>query len=194
MISSYVINRSEETSRGAPYAMQPPIVDTHLHLVYRDRLRYPWLAGVASLNRDFDYETYAAEARRCGVTDALHMEVDVEPDDIELETRNVEDLAGQPQSLLRGAISSCRPEDDDFPAFLDRQLADPFVKGFRRVLHVAPDDLSESVTFRANIKRLAEAARPFDLCVRPDQIGKAIALADLAPSVQFVLDHCGVPA
>ena len=42
--------------------MQLPIVDTHLHLVYRDRLRYPWLAGVASLNRDFAYETYAVEA------------------------------------------------------------------------------------------------------------------------------------
>ena len=81
-----------------------------------------------------------------------------------------------------------------FPAFLDRQLANPFVKGFRRVLHVVPDDLSEGATFRANIKRLAGAVRPFDLCVRPDQIDKAIALADCAPSVQFVLDHCGVPA
>ena len=45
-----------------------------------------------------------------------------------------------------------------------------------------PDDLSEGATFRANIRRLAGAARPFDLCVRPDQIDKAIALADLAPS------------
>ena len=98
------------------------------------------------------------------------------------------------ETLLRGAISACRPEDDGFPAFLERQLADPFVKGFRRVLHVVPDDFSEGATFRANIKRLAAAARPFDLCVRPDQIDKAIALADLAPSVQFVLDHCGVPA
>ena len=174
--------------------MQTPIIDTHLHLIYRDRLRYPWLAGVAPLNRDFPYETYAVEARRCGITDAIHMEVDVAPDDIEAETRNVEDLARRPESLLRGAISSCRPEDDSFPAFLDRQLADPFVKGFRRVLHVVPDDLSEGATFRANIKRLAGTARPFDLCVRPDQIDKAIALADLAPSVQFVLDHCGVPA
>ena len=174
--------------------MQTPIIDTHLHLIYRDRLRYPWLAGVAPLNRDFLYETYAVEARRCGVSDALHMEVDVAPDDIEAETRNVEDLARQPGSLLRGAISSCRPEDDGFPAFLDRQLADLFVKGFRRVLHVVPDELSEGATFRANIKRLAGASRPFDLCVRLDQIDKAIALADLAPSVQFVLDHCGVPA
>ena len=174
--------------------MPTPIIDTHLHLIYRDRLRYPWLAGFAPLNRDFPYETYALEARRSGITDALHMEVDVAPDEIEAETRNVEKLAGQPQSLLRGAISACRPEDDGFPAFLDRQLADPFVKGFRRVLHVVPDDLSEGTTFRANLKRLSGASRPFDLCVRPDQIDKAIALADLAPSVQFVLDHCGVPA
>lgn len=174
--------------------MQTPIVDTHLHLIYRDRLRYPWLADIAPLNRDFTYETYAVEARRCGVSDALHMEVDVAPDDIEAETRNVEDLAGRSQSLLRGVISSCRPEDDGFLAFLDRQLADPFVKGFRRVLHVVPDDLSEGAAFRANIKLLAGGALPFDLCVRPDQIDKAIALADLAPSVQFVLDHCGVPA
>lgn len=174
--------------------MQTPIIDTHLHLIYREKLSYPWLSDVAPLNRDFSYETYAVEARRCGVTDALHMEVDVAPGDIEAETRNVEDLAGRPQSLLRGAISACRPEDDGFPAFLDRQLADPFVKGFRRVLHVVPDGLSEGTTFRANIRRLAGASLPFDLCVRPDQIDKAIALADVAPSVQFVLDHCGVPA
>ena len=173
--------------------MQLPIIDTHLHLIYRARLSYPWLAGVAALDRDFAYETYAAEARRCGITDALHMEVDVAPDAIEAETRIVEDLATRPGSLLRGAISSCRPEDEGFPAFLERQLANPFVRGFRRVLHVVPDELSEQPAFRANIKRLAAASRPFDLCVRPDQIDKAIALADLAPSVQFVLDHCGVP-
>ena len=174
--------------------MQTPIIDTHLHLIYRDRLSYPWLADIAPLNRDFSYETYAAEARRCGVSDAIHMEVDVAQADIEAETRNVEDLARSPATLLRGAISACRPEDDGFPAFLDRQVADPFVKGFRRVLHGVPEDLSEGATFRANVKRLAAAARPFDLCVRPDQIDKAIALADLGPSVQFVLDHCGVPA
>jgi predicted TIM-barrel fold metal-dependent hydrolase len=174
--------------------MQTPIIDTHLHLIDRGRLSYPWLSGVRALDRDFSYETYAVEARRCGVTDVLHMEVDVATEDIEAETRNVEDLAARPEALLRGAISACRPEDESFPGFLDRQLANPFVKGFRRVLHVVPDDLSEGATFRANIKRLAAASRPFDLCVRPDQIDKAIALADLAPSEQFVLDHCGVPA
>ena len=171
-----------------------PIVDTHLHLIDRERLRYPWLAGIARLDRDFSYETYALEAQRCGITDVLHMEVDVAPDDIEAETRNVARLASQPGSILRGAVSSCRPEDRGFPAFLERQVADPFVKGFRRVLHVVPDEMSEGALFRENLRRLAGTSRPFDLCVRPDQIDKAIALADLAPDVQFVLDHCGVPA
>ena len=175
-------------------AMQTPIIDTHLHLIYRDRLSYPWLADVAALDRDFHYETYAVEARRCGVTDALHMEVDVAPGDIEAETRNVAALALKNGGLLRGAISSCRPEEDGFPAFLERQLADPFVRGFRRVLHVVPDDISERPLFRDNLRRLTGAGRPFDLCVRPDQIDKAMALADAAPELQFVLDHCGVPA
>ncbi len=174
--------------------MQTPIIDTHLHLLYRDRLSYPWLAGVAALDRDFHYETYAAEARRCGITDALHMEVDVALSDIEAETRNVADLALESGSLIRGAISACRPEDDGFLGFLERQLGNPFVKGFRRVLHVVPDDLSERPQFRDNLRRLAGAGRPFDLCVRPDQIDKAIGLADAAPGLQFVLDHCGVPA
>lgn len=173
--------------------MLPAIVDTHLHLIYPDRLSYPWLAGFAPLNREFSHETYAAEARRCGVTDMLHMEVDVADADIERESLNVAALAAEPGSLLRGAISACRPEDAAFPAFLERQRANPVVKGFRRVLHVVPDDLSEGVMFRDNLKRLAGTALPFDLCVRPDQIGKAIALADLAPDAQFVLDHCGVP-
>ncbi len=170
------------------------ILDTHLHLIDRGALSYPWLAGVPALNRDFLLERYRQEAFRCGVGGALHMEVDVAEGDMEAETRHVEALARRAASPVRGAISACRPERPDFPAFLERQLADPFVKGFRRVLHVVPDEVSLSPTFRANFGRLAGTGRPFDLCVRPDQIDKAIALADVCPDVQFVLDHCGAPA
>lgn len=167
------------------------IIDTHLHLVYRDRLSYPWLTAAAALDRDARYERYAAEARRCGVTGALHMEVDVAEPDIEAETRNVQDLVIEGAALIRGAISACRPENPDFPAFLERALGNPFLKGFRRVLHVVPDEMSERPLFRENLGRLSGAGRPFDLCVRPDQLDRAIALADACPDVPFVLDHCG---
>src|SRR6202012_6038259 len=79
-------------------------------------------------------------------------------------------------------------------AYLERALADPFVKGFRRVLHVVPDDLSEGTHFRENLKRLSGTRLTFDFCVLPHQIQKAIALVDLNPNIQFILDHCGVPA
>ena len=167
------------------------IIDAHLHLLYRDRLSYPWLAGVAALDRDARYERYAEEARRCGVTGALHMEADVAEPDIEVETQTIKALARDGATLVRGAISACRPESPDFPAFLERTLDDPFVKGFRRVLHVVPDGLSERPIFRENLRRLSRSNRTFDLCVRPDQLDRAIALVDACPDVAFVLDHCG---
>lgn len=169
------------------------IVDTHLHLIYRDRLSYPWLAGVPALDADFTQEAYAREARRVGIGAALHMEVDVAETDIARESAMVEALAKEEGSLLVGAIAACRPEAPGFPAYLDEVLANRFVRGFRRVLHVVPDDLSEGVLFRENIKRLAGTGLNFDLCVLPHQIEKAVALADLAPDISFVLDHCGVP-
>lgn len=169
------------------------IIDTHLHLIDKSALNYPWLAGVPALDRDFLYATYAAEAKRVGVAASLHMEVDVDPAEIELETREVARLAGEPGSLLKGAIAACRPEDEGFAAYLERQEENAFVKGFRRVLHVVTDDLSEQPLFRENVKRLSGTRFTFDLCVLPHQIPKAIALADLAPDVQFILDHCGVP-
>ncbi len=169
------------------------IVDTHLHLIYRDRLCYPWLANVPPLHADFTQALYAREARRLGIVAALHMEVDVAEDDIPRETEMVRALSGEAGSLLVGAIAACRPENPDFPAYLETVLANPFVRGFRRVLHVVPDDASEGALFRENIRRLAGTGLNFDLCVLPHQIEKAIALADLAPDVSFVLDHCGVP-
>jgi predicted TIM-barrel fold metal-dependent hydrolase len=169
------------------------IIDTHLHIVDQAALHYPWLASAPALNRDFSYEDYAREAKRAGISDTLHMEVDVDPADIEAETAYVAGKAGVAGSLLRGCIAACRPENADFPAYLERQKANPFIKGFRRVLHVMPDELSEGGLFRENIKRLAGTGLPFDLCVLPRQLPKAMALVDLAPDVQFVLDHCGVP-
>ncbi len=170
------------------------LIDTHLHLIDRSVLSYPWLSGVPALDHDFLYAAYQLEARRCGIAGALHMEVDVAEGDIQRETEIVRGLSQVQGSLLMGAIAACRPESKDFAAYLEAQLTDPFVKGFRRVLHVMPDELSESALFRENIRRMSGSRLTFDLCVLPHQIGKAAALVDLAPDVSFVLDHCGVPA
>lgn len=169
------------------------IVDTHLHVIDRSALEYPWLAGVKPLDRDWIFDEYERDARRAGISQTLHMEVDVEPTRIEDETRYVTALAARPDSLIVGAIASCRPEEDGFPDYLDRLRTGALVKGLRRVLHVMPDELSEQPVFRRNLKLLGGTGLTFDLCVLPRQLDKAAALADLAPDVTFILDHCGVP-
>jgi len=169
------------------------LFDTHLHLIYKDRLTYPWLDDVEALNRDNRFEDYNRDAARLGITGCLHMEVDVAEDMIEAETEVMADLIAEPESLMRGVISSCRPESDSFADFLERNAANPNVKGFRRVLHVVPDDVSTTTIFRDNVRRLGDTGLTFDLCVAARQLDLAKDLVDHCPDVTFILDHCGVP-
>ncbi|WP_306755296.1 amidohydrolase family protein [Paracoccus actinidiae] len=168
------------------------IFDTHLHLIDRKRLRYPWLGDVPALDCDWSLAEYQAIARRIGITDALHMEVDVAETDIAAETAWVAEMMTQPGSLIRGAISAARPEFPSFASWLE-SVDRTIVKGVRRVLHVMPDDLSQQPLFRDNIRRLGPAGLTFDLCVQARQLLLGIALADAAPDTIFILDHCGVP-
>jgi predicted TIM-barrel fold metal-dependent hydrolase len=165
------------------------IIDTHCHLIYRDRLRYPWLASVPGLDRDFQLPDYLAQASAAGVTDILHMEVDVAEADMENETAFVSGL----DPRIIGVIAPCRPEAPDFPAYLDRIAARSKVRGLRRVLHVQPDALPQAPIFASNLRRLATHHLTFDFCVQARQLPIAIGLAQQCPDVQFVLDHCGNP-
>jgi predicted TIM-barrel fold metal-dependent hydrolase len=170
--------------------MPIPITDTHLHLVYLDRFSYPWLGGAPALNRDFTLETYRPQAEAAGITRSIHMEVDVAEADQMRETDFVTALGGS----VVAAISSCRPESQDFPAQLEKLAANPKVKGLRRILHTSPDALSQAPLFTDNLKRLAAHRLSFDLCVLARQLPLALRIARACPDVQFILDHCGVPA
>lgn len=165
------------------------IVDTHLHLIYLDKFSYPWLTRFPPLNRQWDWPSYWAEAQALGIEAALHMEVDVPEREIEDETRFV--LGIDPHVV--GAISNARPEQIDFPRHLERIVAEPRIRGIRRLLQDDPDDLSTGEVFRANIRRLAAHDLVFDICAQARQLPIAHALAAACPRVQFVLDHCGNP-
>jgi predicted TIM-barrel fold metal-dependent hydrolase len=166
------------------------IVDTHLHLVYPDRFHYPWLADVPAIRRPFTVEDYWREAEPLGIDAALHMEVDVAPEDRERETRFV---AGDLHPRLVGAVAAARPEEDGFPAELERLAAVAGVRGVRRILHTQPDELSQAPRFAENLRRLATVGLSFDLCVLARQLPIGRDLAARCPEVRFVLDHCGVP-
>jgi len=167
----------------------PKLIDTHCHLIYRQRLNYPWLQQLPPLDRDFMLEDYLAQARASGVTDVVYMEVDVEESQLEAEVAFAQGLGDS----LSAIVAGCRPESTGFPAYLDDIAAQPRVKGLRRVLHTQPDDLMQQKRFVTNLRRLSRHGLTFDLCVRADQLPIARALVEKCPDVQFVLDHCGNP-
>ena len=169
------------------------LFDTHLHLIYPERLSYPWLEAVPTLNVPSTFALYSQKAKRIGISGCLHMEVDVDPLQIHQETDLLTELMAEPNSILRGAISAARPESVGFGKFLEDAKHNKTIKGFRRVLHTQDDALSQSQTFRKNIKRLSNTGLTFDLCILPHQLPIIADLIDFCPDVTFILDHCGVP-
>ena len=167
-------------------------IDTHQHLIYRARFGYEWTADIEPLaTGDFTLEDYRALTQGKGIARTIFMEVGVDDADYRAEARFISGLAGM--NGICGQIASCRPEEDHgFEAWLEecRQLD---VVGYRRILHIMPDELSRSHTFRANLAKIGAAGLPFDLCVLARQLPLAIELARALPDQQFVLDHCGVP-
>ncbi len=169
------------------------LIDTHVHLIDRQRLSYPWLDNVQALNHDASYVDYLRNCKQLGIDQSLHMEVNVAEDQMESESLFIKELMEQSGSQLTGAIAACCPENDDFPSYLERQQSRAWIKGFRRVLHVVDDELSRGKQFRQHLALLSNTDYVFDICARADQLPIIVELIDALPDIQFVLDHCGVP-
>ena len=168
------------------------LIDTHQHLILRDRIGYGWTAGVPALaSIDFTVADYVGLTARRGVVGTIFMETGVDDADYRTEARLVAGLVGQAGML--GQIASCRPEDDaGFDAWLDECSA-LHVVGYRRILHEISDDVSQTATFQRNLAKIGKLGLPFDLCFLARQLGVARALAMACDNQVLVLDHCGVP-
>jgi len=168
------------------------LIDTHLHLIARDLFGYGWTKGIAALAEgDFligEAQSLAGDRVRAWV----FMEAAVDDAFVEEEARWVRGLmAAEPR--LAGQIASCRPETDEGFADWIAKADELGIVGYRRVLHVVDDAVSQGETFRANVRRIGQAGRVFDICVLARQLPIARDLALACPDVSFVLDHCGVP-
>lgn len=168
-------------------------IDSHLHLIFPERLRYPWLSGVPALDgRAFTLEDYREAAEGTGITGTVFVEVDVHPDDAADEARQVCRLSEDPSNRILGVVAAAFPESPDFHAQLDA-IAHPALKGIRRVLHTQDDSLSRDSDFRKHVASLGPRGLSFDMCVLARQLPVAIELADACPETRLLLDHCGVP-
>ncbi len=168
------------------------IIDTHQHLWDLQMFPYSWCAGAQALDRSFLLDEYIEAAAGTGIAKTVFVECDVDSPHSFGEAMHIQRLSeGNP--LIGGIVASARPEQDDFEGQLDQLLKLPKLRGLRRVLHVVPDEISQSGRFVDNIRRLGNHQLTFDVCVLSRQLPLATALVDECPATQFILDHCGVP-
>lgn len=173
-----------------------PLLDTHQHLIYRDRFRYSWADSIPALSAgNFALSDYRSAAAETGVTRTLFMETGVDDDCWQEEARYMLSLADDPANNIVGVVAGCRPETDagSFDAWLDELAPSTAVVGFRRILHVEPDELSATENFVRNVRELGKRGKTFDMCFLERQLPRAVALARACDDTRLILDHCGVP-
>jgi predicted TIM-barrel fold metal-dependent hydrolase len=124
------------------------------------------------------------------------METGVDDADYQAEARMVAGMVGTPVGgvAMLGQIAGVRPErEDGFDAWLEEVRTLKAV-GLRRILHVVPDGVSQTGTFRANLRKIGRAGLPFDLNFLSRQLVPiGVPLLRACPDQPFILDHCGVP-
>lgn len=168
------------------------LLDTHQHVIYRDTFGYEWTNDIPVLaSGNFTFEDYAALTEGRGVIGTIFMEAGVDDGDYQAEARFVSQRVGQ--GGLLGQIASCRPETNaGFDAWLD-EGSDLNVVGYRRILHVVSDDMSQTETFRTNVRKIGTRGHVFDMCFLARQLPIARDLAAACDAQTLVLNHCGVP-
>ena len=171
------------------------LIDTHQHLILRDRIGYAWTAEFPILAGDFTQADYAALTAGKGVIATIFMETGVDDADYKAEARLVAGMIDPEVGSggMLGQIASIRPEvDEGFDDWL-AEARGLHTVGFRRILHVVPDDVSQSETFRRNLRKIGAAGLPFDLNFLARQLPIGLQLVQACPDQSYVLDHCGVP-
>jgi predicted TIM-barrel fold metal-dependent hydrolase len=174
--------------------MTIPLIDCHQHLIYPDQFPYSWTDGIPALaSQSFTYEDYLKQIKGLGQVRTIFMETSPDDPHWQAETQFIKFIAEKEDTLIDGLILNCRPETEaNFEAYI-ASVQHPKLVGFRRILHVVPDDISQSPRFVSNVRKLAAHHLTFDLCFLARQLPLACELADKCPEVQMVLNHCGVP-
>jgi len=170
------------------------LLDTHQHLVYREKASYGWTKDIPPLAEgNFTLDDYKSLTEGLGIGGTLFMETGVDDPDYQQETRFVKSLAENADDGMIGLISSIRPESDEgFETWLEETIAMGVV-GYRRILHVMPDDTSQSDIFRNNVRKIGVSGKTFDICFLPGQLPVACELAKACENTKLILNHCGVP-
>lgn len=175
----------------------PPIsvLDSHVHFWNPQRLSYPWLKSVPTLNRSWGPAEFSEATRGLGVEGLVFVECGREPGQNVEEAAWIADLAAS-DPRIRGIVAHAAVErglgvEPELSALSRHRL----VKGVRRLLQDEADPrFCLQPAFIDGVRAAGERGFTFDVCIYHVQLAAVIELVRRCPGVTFVLDHLGKPA
>ena len=168
------------------------MVDSHVHLWDPRRFRMPWLDDIDALRRPFGMDTFVEHARGLPLEQLVYVQVDTTPAYGWLEAR----WAVQQDPPLAGVVAWAPMDDGPIVASYLTALKElgPRIKGVRRLLQSEPDpDVLVAPDLLRGLRLLTEYDLSFDICIRHQQLARAIDMVRACPETQFILDHLGKP-
>jgi len=171
-----------------------PIIDTHVHLVNRDRIRYSGLdEALPELTKPFGLSTFHEHAADVEIGAFVFMEVACDASDRLAEVEWVTELAAQ-DARLQGIVASAAIEQGKaVTAELECYKQHSLVKGIRRLIQSESIDFCLQPSFLEGLRRLPELDYTFDICISHQQLSNVISMVRQCPDVRFILDHIGKP-
>jgi L-fuconolactonase len=171
-----------------------PLVDTHLHIWNLDRIDYPWLANVPSLNRNHLIEDYVRACGPVAVSKMVFLQCECSPAQYEDELAWVTEVAAI-DPRIRGIVPWAPLEKG--PAVeneLARLARNSRVKGIRRIIQFEPDpEFCLRPDFVRGVQLLPKHGLTFDLCINHTQLPNTLTLVRQCPEVRFIMDHIAKP-
>lgn len=169
------------------------IIDTHLHIWDLDKFDLPWLEDFNTLDKSFLYSDYKNSLGEIKVDASIYVEVDASSSQKDLEIKYITSLCNDTSNNIKGFIASGDLLDPNFKECLDKYLNNPYLKGFRHVLHV-PSSLPKTCLdpiFVENVNLLGSHDLIFEVCMRTNELDDAYELAKLCGNTKLIIDHLG---
>lgn len=171
-----------------------PIIDAHIHLWDTSHLDYPWLEGVAEINRSFLLSDYDEAIGGESVEAMIFVQCECRPEQHLQELAWVQSLANA-DNRLKGIIPWVPLENGEEVADdLAWMAKDPRVKGVRRIIEFEEDiDFCARPGFIRGAQLLGEHGLHCELTIGPRNFPNVLKLVEACPQTRFILDHIGCP-
>ena len=170
-------------------------IDTHQHLIYRDRLGYAWTNGIPALaTGDFTLADYARPDARSGVTGTVFMETGVDDADYQSEARLVAGLMHDPATGCWARSPVAARGGRGLRRTGSTKARTSASSGYAASCMSSPTRCRRPARFRAQPARRSggAACRSTSASSRASCRWREDLLA-ACDEQTFVLDHCGVP-